>query len=101
MNEAAWCYLEGFGCKKDKVSKASLYSWAAYHLIILETNNITIQAAAVGYHRRVPDFYMNSNCWSISVLGINADFLHGECLVLQHGSGTCAAESSRFYITRG
>lgn len=20
MNEAAWCYLEGFGCKKDKVS---------------------------------------------------------------------------------
>jgi TPR repeat protein len=19
MNEAAWCYLEGFGCKKDKV----------------------------------------------------------------------------------
>lgn len=21
MNEAAWCYLEGFGCKKDKVSK--------------------------------------------------------------------------------
>lgn len=20
MNEVAWCYLEGFGCKKDKVS---------------------------------------------------------------------------------
>ncbi|EKG22258.1 Sel1-like protein [Macrophomina phaseolina MS6] len=20
MNEAAWCYIEGFGCKKDKVS---------------------------------------------------------------------------------
>lgn len=20
MNEAAWCYLEGFGCKKDKAS---------------------------------------------------------------------------------
>ena len=20
MNEIAWCYLEGFGCKKDKVS---------------------------------------------------------------------------------
>lgn len=20
MNEAAWCYVEGFGCKKDKVS---------------------------------------------------------------------------------
>lgn len=20
MNEAAWCYLEGFGCRKDKVS---------------------------------------------------------------------------------
>lgn len=19
MNEVAWCYLEGFGCKKDKV----------------------------------------------------------------------------------
>jgi TPR repeat protein len=19
MNETAWCYLEGFGCKKDKV----------------------------------------------------------------------------------
>lgn len=19
MNEAAWCYVEGFGCKKDKV----------------------------------------------------------------------------------
>lgn len=24
MNEAAWCYLEGFGCKKDKVSKTQL-----------------------------------------------------------------------------
>lgn len=22
MNEVAWCYLEGFGCKKDKVSLA-------------------------------------------------------------------------------
>lgn len=22
MNEAAWCYVEGFGCKKDKVSHA-------------------------------------------------------------------------------
>lgn len=21
MNEVAWCYLEGFGCKKDKVRK--------------------------------------------------------------------------------
>jgi hypothetical protein len=21
MNEVAWCYLEGFGCKKDRVSK--------------------------------------------------------------------------------
>lgn len=20
MNEVAWCYVEGFGCKKDKVS---------------------------------------------------------------------------------
>lgn len=23
MNEAAWCYVEGFGCKKDKVSHPS------------------------------------------------------------------------------
>jgi TPR repeat protein len=23
MNEVAWCYLEGFGCKKDKVSEAA------------------------------------------------------------------------------
>ena len=21
MNEIGWCYLEGFGCKKDKVSQ--------------------------------------------------------------------------------
>jgi len=21
MNEVGWCYLEGFGCKKDKVSR--------------------------------------------------------------------------------
>lgn len=28
MNEVAWCYLEGFGCKKDKVSifRLSLFS---------------------------------------------------------------------------
>ena len=26
MNEVAWCYLEGFGCKKDKVSDASCYN---------------------------------------------------------------------------
>jgi len=25
-NEAAWCYLEGFGGKKDKVSKTTLRS---------------------------------------------------------------------------
>lgn len=25
MNETAWCYLEGFGCKKDKVSMIFLY----------------------------------------------------------------------------
>lgn len=24
MNEVAWCYLEGFGCKKDKVSFPSI-----------------------------------------------------------------------------
>ncbi|CAM1506927.1 Fc.00g065680.m01.CDS01 [Cosmosporella sp. VM-42] len=24
MNEVAWCYLEGFGCKKDKVSVSSI-----------------------------------------------------------------------------
>lgn len=23
MNEVAWCYLEGYGCKKDKVSPNS------------------------------------------------------------------------------
>ena len=28
MNEAAWCYLEGFGGKKDKVS-------ASFHLTLL------------------------------------------------------------------
>lgn len=22
MNEVAWCYLEGFGCKKDKVRQS-------------------------------------------------------------------------------
>jgi TPR repeat protein len=27
MNEVAWCYLEGFGCKKDKVSLLFLHQW--------------------------------------------------------------------------
>lgn len=26
QNEVAWCYVEGFGCKKDKVSHRHLYS---------------------------------------------------------------------------
>lgn len=26
MNEVAWCYLEGFGCKKDKVRRLGLES---------------------------------------------------------------------------
>lgn len=25
MNEVAWCYLEGFGTKKDKVSKSFIF----------------------------------------------------------------------------
>ena len=29
MNEVAWCYLEGFGCKKDKVSIATLATGAS------------------------------------------------------------------------
>ncbi|POS75056.1 hypothetical protein DHEL01_v206551 [Diaporthe helianthi] len=28
MNEVAWCYLEGFGCKKDKYSAAKYYRLA-------------------------------------------------------------------------
>ncbi|KAL9947085.1 hypothetical protein ACHAQF_001032 [Verticillium nonalfalfae] len=28
MNEAAWCYLEGFGCKKDKFAAARYYRLA-------------------------------------------------------------------------
>lgn len=39
MNEAAWCYLEGFGCKKDKVSESSLGGCVSHHLIILEKHH--------------------------------------------------------------
>jgi hypothetical protein len=28
MNEVAWCYLEGFGCKKDKFAAARYYRLA-------------------------------------------------------------------------
>lgn len=28
MNEVAWCYLEGFGCKKDKFASAKYYRLA-------------------------------------------------------------------------
>lgn len=31
MNEAAWCYLEGFGCKKDKVSDSRLVCEESQH----------------------------------------------------------------------
>lgn len=36
MNEAAWCYLEGFGCKKDKVRSALLppHQLGSNHLTI-------------------------------------------------------------------
>jgi hypothetical protein len=30
MNEVAWCYLEGFGCKKDKVSEFPLAQAVTY-----------------------------------------------------------------------
>jgi len=29
MNEVAWCYLEGFGCKKDKFKAAQYLRLAA------------------------------------------------------------------------
>lgn len=49
MNEAAWCYLEGFGCKKDKVSIPSLGSMTgSYRLIVLNMSYTAFQAAAVG-----------------------------------------------------
>lgn len=35
MNEAAWCYLEGFGCKKDKVSESYFGGCVSHHLISL------------------------------------------------------------------
>lgn len=28
MNEVAWCYLEGYGCKKDKQASARYYRLA-------------------------------------------------------------------------
>lgn len=30
MNEVAWCYLEGFGTKKDKVSRSVLFVLLLY-----------------------------------------------------------------------
>lgn len=41
MNEVAWCYLEGFGCKKDKVSlsRASVASrFSSHNLRALPTS---------------------------------------------------------------
>lgn len=38
MNEIAWCYLEGFGCKKDKV----ITSWES---------TTTSEALMDGYHK--------------------------------------------------
>ena len=39
MNEVAWCYLEGFGCKKDKVrdSTASFVSAAQLHRLAVKS----------------------------------------------------------------
>jgi TPR repeat protein len=36
MNEVAWCYLEGFGCKKDK------YAAARYYRLAEENGNKTL-----------------------------------------------------------
>lgn len=36
MNEVGWCYLEGFGCKKDKVSNHSLLLGVTGHLAASE-----------------------------------------------------------------
>ena len=42
MNEAAWCYVEGFGGKKDKVS--TLFSFLCLYLAASETAISTTQA---------------------------------------------------------
>lgn len=41
MNEIAWCYLEGFGTKKDKVSLSQLSS-QCHHQPSLHTITSTI-----------------------------------------------------------
>lgn len=40
MNEVAWCYLEGFGCKKDKVGPRSLSLSLALHLSSVCKDNL-------------------------------------------------------------
>jgi Sel1 repeat len=48
MNEAAWCYLEGFGGKKDKVSEEGLRSSLAARLSGLSCTGIHLAAKMPG-----------------------------------------------------
>lgn len=38
MNEVAWCYLEGYGCKKDKVRTLDIHSPRTSHGTAIDMN---------------------------------------------------------------
>jgi hypothetical protein len=49
MNEVAWCYLEGFGCKKDKVG-LTVSDRGAFLVSDRETDS-NFQFASARYYR--------------------------------------------------
>lgn len=64
MNEVGWCYLEGFGCKKDKVSNHSLVHGMIHHFAALEHDSTPCKLPQAWEGGQAP-------WWAALLLGIN------------------------------